>query len=363
MRIHCQLALALPLIGLVASSAPAQAPVWKGKIVQENGLPVVMNPKEPLFVSPAPTFRPDWQIGGPGASADESPLLFAQIAISKSGQVLIPDVKSCDIKIFDGNGRFLRRFGRKGQGPGEFTVLGGIALDESKGELLALDFMKVSIFKLDGTFVRSQATRERWNDAAIDSEGRVLAAVSFRDGGLVRRVLKGFDAALKSEAVIHEWTSEDERSYNPFLPPGAWGIDGRGNVYCGDSTTYAIEVYDSSHRPVREIRKDDDPVRIPADIREKARKTVPPGLRSDIPEFYPAFRRILVDEKGFLLVQTSRREGGEIIYDLFDDRGRYLAPIAVPFFPLAYRDEKLYSREQDAEGFLLAKRYALNWNR
>ena len=41
------------------------------------------------------------------------------LAVDAEGDVYVSDTGACNIKVFDHNGRFLRAFGQKGQGPGD----------------------------------------------------------------------------------------------------------------------------------------------------------------------------------------------------------------------------------------------------
>lgn len=64
------------------------------------------------------------------------------------------------LQVFDVNGRFLRKFGSEGSGPGRFSRPAGIAVHP--GGLLVVcdeDNHRVQILKQDGTFVRQFGSR------------------------------------------------------------------------------------------------------------------------------------------------------------------------------------------------------------
>lgn len=74
---------------------------------------------------------------------------------------------------FDAEGRYVDRFGRRGDGPGDFTSPTAVATD-GRGRVLVEDFGQIMIFEGDGTFVE-----------AVDVEGAAFA-LHVRDGHLYR---------------------------------------------------------------------------------------------------------------------------------------------------------------------------------
>ena len=84
------------------------------------------------------------------------------IAIAASGDVFIaqghtPGLARGDARVlkFDRTGRFIKSWGGKGKGPGQFDVAHGIAID-AKGLLWVMDRenQRIQVFDLDGAFVR-----------------------------------------------------------------------------------------------------------------------------------------------------------------------------------------------------------------
>ena len=51
------------------------------------------------------------------------------IAVDKRGNIFISDGGNNRIVVLDSSGRFVRAFGRKGSGPGEFVSIGRISID------------------------------------------------------------------------------------------------------------------------------------------------------------------------------------------------------------------------------------------
>jgi DNA-binding beta-propeller fold protein YncE len=82
------------------------------------------------------------------------------IAIAANGDVFVvqghtPGGGDPRVLKFDKTGKFLKTWGGRGKGPGQFEVAHGIALD-AKGQLWVTDRenQRVQVFTQDGTFVR-----------------------------------------------------------------------------------------------------------------------------------------------------------------------------------------------------------------
>jgi hypothetical protein len=82
----------------------------------------------------------------------------AGLAILESSDIIISDTITASIKTYDSRGRFLNRFGRRGQGPNEFSVPG--ILDYFEGKLAIYDWER------DKVFIYSQNKTGQW--AEID---------------------------------------------------------------------------------------------------------------------------------------------------------------------------------------------------
>ena len=56
--------------------------------------------------------------------------------------------------LFHKSGQFIRQIGAKGQGPGEYNVAGGIAIDPAKKEILVITTNGLLFYNFDGVFLR-----------------------------------------------------------------------------------------------------------------------------------------------------------------------------------------------------------------
>ena len=78
-------------------------------------------------------------------------------AIGKEIILVKNSINDGDIFVYNRNGKFLRKFNRKGQGPEEYTFILGIVLDEDNNEMFINDQMlrKIVVYDLYGKFKRS----------------------------------------------------------------------------------------------------------------------------------------------------------------------------------------------------------------
>ncbi len=65
--------------------------------------------------------------------------------------------------VFDRNGKFIRKIGKIGKGPGEYVSPGSIATDEDKKEVAIYDEMlnRIQLFSLDGKFINSIKIKQK----------------------------------------------------------------------------------------------------------------------------------------------------------------------------------------------------------
>jgi len=95
------------------------------------------------------------------------------LACDQSGNVWVVDSGEGKLLKFDPAGRFLKKVGRKGQGPGEFSRPGTIHISED-GDLLVLDDvnMRINILSAEGEFKRGIKLLRRYEDFCV-SKGKI----------------------------------------------------------------------------------------------------------------------------------------------------------------------------------------------
>jgi len=149
------------------------------KIKTEDGVQVVYNPKKPVSIPGTPTninVQEDLCIGDEEALED---FIFSQIRsvqVDEEENIYVLDSKEIRIKVFDKNGKPLRTFGKKGQGPGEIQMPTRMYLTPKK-EILIYDQgnRRLSFYSLDGKCLREISTAKYFFSRTIpDSKGNII---------------------------------------------------------------------------------------------------------------------------------------------------------------------------------------------
>ena len=115
------------LIMSTPSPAHAQAE-WKGTVVKEGDVTIVKNPKEPLYKTPVLELKEDLSLGGPEARGDYAFGNGIRFVVDEEASIYVLDTQDAHIKVFDKTGKYVRTIGRKGQGPGELSIVPGRSL-------------------------------------------------------------------------------------------------------------------------------------------------------------------------------------------------------------------------------------------
>ncbi len=283
------------------------------------------------------------------AEGDEA-YLFTRIVQASSlpgGDLVVADRETRDFRIFDSTGRLVRRFGRKGKGPGEFQTLAWVGVDQAGG-MAAYDFSlrRLSRFSNDGVLQEELSLRSL-------QVGSVLG--QFEDGSILsRRIilpnetdLGKLSTGLVRDSVALSLISPDGSSSTPVgrfpgaqsvrvivnrsiaVPPAPFGLQTIIAVadtvfYVSTQDSYEIRAYLKNGRLQRIIRRRVEPVTVSVTSREawqrqhderlerlRAGPPVPPEVwmaaeYSTLPEAFPAHGDLHIDQLGNIWVENYR---------------------------------------------------------
>ncbi len=92
-----------------------------------------------------------------------------------NGNILVNDQKACQILMFDKQGNFIKKIGKKGQGPGEF--LNPYCMSATSELFIVGDNgnMTLQFFDLKGNYIRSLRIFKSYIDIAISKEELIYA--------------------------------------------------------------------------------------------------------------------------------------------------------------------------------------------
>lgn len=349
----------------LCGSCSQQGDTWGGTIEEIDGVLIVKNPKEPLYGEEVFSLEEELSIGDTDESED---YLFSQIrhfTVDNMGRFFILDQQEAVIKVFDKEGNYLNKIGRKGQGPGEFNNPSMIYF--LNNELLVMEFDRLSFFSPEGKFLRVIPTsKERAGRTRCDSNGNIVSVCSLFDPGeSFTYSLKIFDKDFNLMKEITKVTIPlVPLTSNPFSPIVYMTVDAKDNIVFGYGKKYEIQIYNPEGNLAKKIMRAYDPVEVTEEEREKRREGLPEQIKLDFPSHHPAYYRFIHDDEGRLYVQSYEKteKFNTYYHDVFNQDGRYIAKIPLKQFPVICQQGKLYSLEEDEDGYQFVKRYKISWS-
>ncbi|MGH7553985.1 MAG: 6-bladed beta-propeller [Longimicrobiales bacterium] len=291
------------------------------------------------------------------------------------GRIVIANTGSVELRVYDGQGRYLQTIGRRGGGPGEFRRPDHIR--RAAGDTIEVwDAMlgPISVFDPQGRYVRREnVDRDRVMDVIGLSraterltplpDGTFVLHVTLRGNARERGVLPGvlyrpplgffrFQRDLSSVdslgwygGVAQMYLEISGRPVHALRPvPVHARVAGGGDplrVYAGNGEPYEIHSFDSTGRIDRILRLTNPPVPLSAEEGARIRQRffeLNPGAEARLRRVmdamppqthYPAYHGLYVDTDGCLWVATYQ-DGMHV----FDPAGRWLGRLTMPGQPL-----------------------------
>lgn len=284
---------------------------------------------------------------------------ISAVAVDSQGQIFVADPQAKEIRLFSEAGVYQRRFGRDGEGPGEFRHISGLAVAPDGIGALDGQLGRVTVFDSSGTVLRSfrlarsYMVLESHAVMAFDSAGRFFdrARLARRPDidsiGVITYTATGVvsDTVVLATVVQDQLTIErDGRPYmsvpRPYAPRPSLTFGPDGTTYFARGGEYRVDVYSADGDLVRVIQR---PVqRLPVSDAERdsaiafIERTFEEGGGEvpgsvDLPELKPAIVGLEVDSEGNLWVLNAQPSGDTVFqWSVHDPEGRYLGDVATP---------------------------------
>ncbi len=351
---------------ILAVSFGGQKVEWKGKIEKEEGVIVVKNPKKPMYGDEILSVKEDLKIGE--VEGDEN-YMFSHIrnfVVDENENIYVADMKETKIKVFNKNGKFLREFGKGGQGPGEIGRIYSIQIT-AKNELLVNDGRnrKLLYFTLEGEFVRSKDIRIFLPERVYcDSKENYYVLNIALDPPPSHYELLKYDSDLNLITTIAKIPAPDRsKPYNPFGPMFYCQVMEDDCLLYGYPEDYELQILSPEGKLVKKIIRDYDPVPVSEEEKVEMQERVSPGMKIEFSRYHSAYAYFKIDEEGQIFVQTWEKpdSGEKYCFDVFDSEGRYIAKIALDFGLAVLKKDKMYTIEEDEDGYQSVKRYKVSW--
>ena len=343
---------------------------WGGSIETKDGVTIVSNPKDPIYGEDAVLLEEELAFGGPGA--DEQAMLGRpfSLVVDDDGNIFILDLKASNIKKFDAHGKYIRYISRQGQGPGELQGPFSIQMTPEK-EIVAhcLASNRLIYFTTEGTYLReTPLTKVPRAIIIMDGRGDLICHAP-EPGEKFMDTLAKYGPNQEGLFQIAAIEARSTEEYFLFTRSIIFNVMRDDQIVWAVTDKYEIMISDPRGRLINKIGR--DYVQVPVTEAEKQgmierQGPLRPGVK--IPDTYPPLQleNPTVDEAGRIFIKTYEKaaDGVSIFFDAFDLSGRYVARIPlkqVRRVPLVWKGNKLYTIEEDKDGFHVVKRYKVTW--
>lgn len=375
------------IAGFLFLSCGSSEEGWNAVTEKIDGVTVVKNPENPKFGQINPDMVENLVIGN---DEDENFQFYRvyTLILDSEENLYVLDSGNCRVQKFDRDGHYLLTYGRKGQGPGEFTNPSAFYID-GRNYLYVSEGRKIEVFDESGRYKKSIALENSIQEFFLDKQGNIVTHCIVSDGeGSRKRIIK-----LDPEGKILETLAEfsDVRAvrnreeggrtvtfkayhqYNYW--PSIYPVDAENFVYAYPSD-YKIYVMNSDGGLSMVLEKEAAPVPISREEKdfimngiesragERGIKLTKEVLEAacQFPPHRPFFQRILVDDSGRIYVRQARsvleRTEG-VLFDVFGKDGFYLYRLELPFTPEVIHKGHCYDVFTSEEtGEVRIKRYS-----
>jgi hypothetical protein len=368
----------LPILLILVSCGSPKSPIEK---TTENGVEVIHSHLTPYPEGKvrAMTLERLFSIDTESAEIRDAglPDIFG-FDVDSQGRIFVLRTEKGDgdfFFIFNDQGRFLKSFGRKGQGPGELQFPRFLALDDSD-QALIYDNGSLSRFDKNGNFLSAKALAKPGQILRGPAGDLLLKSTSMDSEGekmLYSSTIIRLDSESRERGALDTYKvliKPDE--INP-IEPTFWAAASRERTFvANESRGYEIRVFDREGTLVRIIRKENLPVPVSEAFREKTLKQFGPRFkdRLNFPKNHAPFQALIADENGRLLVATFEPgdKPGEFLYDIFDEDGVFVARKSLNAIIwegslwARLKADKFYCLQEKESGFKEIAVYRLKWN-
>jgi len=174
--------------------------------------------------------RPALTVGDVLGTSPDKTFTDISAIVVVGDSILVLEGDACEIRVFDHQGRFLGRFGRKGEGPGEFQWPTAMRRVPEGLSVIDLRLRRQSFFTLNGELIRTEPLGHLGNQGLAGSavlRGGVVVAetsvsISSDAGAFPERLV----VVSRPEAPRPDTIARYSTGYVPFRLPDSYGFLG-----------------------------------------------------------------------------------------------------------------------------------------
>lgn len=384
------LVLIILLLFIFAIAREQQKPESNARIEIIDSVECIHNTETPLYPDKTVTFVEDLSISG--EDQDGNIILFKPRLdlVDDKDNIYIIDRQDQVIKVFSSDGEFIRTIGSKGRGPGEFQMIGNLAITKD-GKLLVTDgtARRTSFFDSSGKFLKSFRLLANYGGCYLiksssyltleffSSDDRQFWSLYVVELNFEGKEIRTYGKFTMAQPKITRQGNLTHYISVPFSPESIFvGDQDRDYLYHCLNNKYIIKVYNTSGKLFRKIDRPYKPVPFTSKDEKEYRESLernPSALYRklaadvELPKVKNVVAKMHVDDEGNLWIRTNeiREEDDKILtaYDIFNSEGLYYAKVWTPVLPLLFKKGKMYSMETNSDtGYKSLKRYKVTWN-
>lgn len=260
------------------------------------------------------------------------------IDFDKNGSMYILDVHECTISVYNENGKFIKSFGGKGQGPEEFDRPNTIRI-KNDNILVFQGHNNFKLVDLDGKYLKSQ----------IVGIGNYLKIGLISNGFLVLygvpdQTFTNLDLVLKLE---DDTFTRNEEIFKYSYPPGFGGpnyefnfskwllISDEGSFYFPEDnfSKFALTSYDNLGIPLMTFERDYYVENYTSEAKDRFQSIYKEAVEKgsiEFPDSPPVIRKMFIDSRqNFWIVsgetyEDNRNPDFKNTFDIFSNNGKWL---------------------------------------
>jgi hypothetical protein len=381
------------------------------KIKKEGDVEVVSNPKHPIpknGLEKRIVFDEELSIGQ--VEGDENYMFSGLISFTtdRDGNFYVSDHGNLRILKYNPEGKHVLTIGRRGQGPGEFQSLSVPRFDKDNNLYIGdVTGRRISFFNKEGNFLRHISMPSAYENIFLNSKDFIVASKEEEkpesNALNLITILGLFDQTFKTVAEVDRIEKKIELSGSLtrdtsstlqimanminliiFQPSIFLTLAENDFIYVGYPEKYEINIYSLQGKLIKKIARDYDPVQVSKkDLKNtedelstaETIRELPEELKKELfklvkyPKYKPAYQAFAsvesglnqcftLLENGWLALIADYVKDEFTIFDLFDEKGRYIAQFktSIPVEGLFFNNGKAYAVATH-EGYKFVKRY------
>ena len=170
------------------------------------------------------------------------------VIVAPNGDIFVADGHGGDsnsrIVRFNQDGKFIKSWGRKGAGPGEFAELHCIAID-SQGRVIVCDRgnSRIQVFDQDGKFLTEWKHFGRPSALYIDAQDTLYVGDTEGGGKRVPGNKRGIWIASAKDGAVTAFIPDSGLNPHASDAPEGVAADAMGNVYAAETNGRTLRKY------------------------------------------------------------------------------------------------------------------------